>query len=221
MLNLKKIEGFDDISNSLIQEINRVGKIKIYAQNLPAMSSEDTQKYFYIILKGCIKIYQYNPLKDKEQTLYLLKNRDFFDVITVLDGKKHEVMSQALETSEVLELPIEKVKEWIKTNPTFNSVFFPYLANQFRQIEELATDLSLLDTSSRLIKLLVKNLTNSTRGLPLLQKLSHEEIASMIGTVRQVVSRQLQELKKDGILNIQRKRIIVEDLNKLIQKAEI
>ena len=222
MLHLKKLDPFDGISEALIEEINRTGVIRHYPKNAPAMGSDDTLKYFYIILTGRIKVYQYNPRNNREQTLYLLGHADMFDVLTVLDGNYHEVMTTAIDDSEVLELPIGKVREWVDTNPAFNRAFFPYMARQMRQIEELATDLSLYDTSTRLMKLILKNLDikNPLSRLGLLHKLPHEELASMIGTVRHVVNRHLQQLKKEGILNIERKQLAVNDVNKLLKKVE-
>jgi CRP/FNR family cyclic AMP-dependent transcriptional regulator len=222
MLQLTKLDPFDGLSQTLIDEINRIGTIRRYPKGGVAMRSEETLKHFYIILSGRIKVYQYNPSNNREQTLYLLGHGDMFDVLTVLDGKAHEVMTTALDASEALELPIEKVREWIDTNPAFNRAFFPYMARQMRQVEELATDLPLYDTSTRLMKLLLKNLDikNPLSHLGLLHKLPHEELASMIGTVRHVVNRHLQQLKKEGILDIERKQLAVNDVNKLLQKVE-
>lgn len=222
MLQLKKLDPFDGISDTLIEEINSIGRIRRYLKGAPAMQSEETISYFYIILTGRVKVYQYNPQTNREQTLYLLGHADMFDILTVLDGKYHEVMTTALDDVEVLQLPIEKVREWIDCNPAFNRAFFPYAAKQMRQIEELATDLSLYDTSTRLMKLILKNLDlkNPLSHLGLLQRLSHDEIASMIGTVRHVVNRHLQQLKREGILNIERKHLEVNNVKKLLEKVE-
>ncbi len=221
MLHITKLDPFEKLSQSIIEEINRIGTICTYEKNRPAMSCDDTLKYFFIILSGRIKVYQYNPTTNREQTLYMLSDADMFDVLTVLDGKYHEVMSTALDDSRVLRLPIEKVREWLDSNLAFNRAFYPYMAKQMRQIEELASDLSLYDTSTRLMKLLLKNIDHkeSTKNLGLLNKLPHEEIASMIGTVRHVVNRHLQELKKEGILNIERKRLAVNNVEKLLEKV--
>jgi len=145
-----------------------------------------------------------------------------FDVLTMLDGLRHDVMTEAVDEVKALELPIEKVREWLNTNPAFNRAFFPYMAKQMRQVEELATDLSLYDTSTRLMKLILKNLDlkNPVKQLGLLQNLPHEEIASMIGTVRHVVNRHLQQLKREGILNIERKKLAVNDVKRLLEKIE-
>jgi len=222
MGHMAKIEPFEGLSDQLIDEINRVGLIREYPKGYPAMDADDTLRAFYIIIEGRLKVYQYNPHNNREQTLYLLGPHDMFDVLTVLDGLRHDVMTEAIDTVKALELPIEKVREWLDTNPAFNRAFFPYMAKQMRQVEELATDLSLYDTSTRLMKLILKNLDlkSPVKHLGLLQNLPHEEIASMIGTVRHVVNRHLQQLKREGILNIERKRLAVNDVKKLLEKVE-
>ena len=186
------------------------------------MDSDDTLKFFYLIGEGRIKVYQYNPDNNREQTLYLLGPGDMFDVLVLLDGRRHEVMTEALDDVTALELPIEKVREWLDTNPAFNRAFFPYIAKQMRQIENLAADLSLYDTSTRLMKLILRNLDlkNPVHHLGLLQNLPHDEIASLIGTVRHVVNRHLQQLKREGILDVERKKLVVNDVEKLLEKVE-
>jgi len=222
MLHLTKLEPFEGIGSQLIEEINRVGKIRSYPKGSPAMDSDDTMKHFYIVLEGRIKVYRYNPRNNREQTLYLLGPKDMFDVLTVLDGERHEVMTEAIDDVKVLELPINKVREWLETNPAFNRAFFPYMARQMRQVEELASDLSLYDTSTRLMKLILKNLDmkKPVKHLGLLHNLPHDEIASMIGTVRHVVNRHLQQLKREGILNIERKKLAVNNIKKLLEKVD-
>ena len=215
-----QLQPFEGLNEQLMAEINAKGRLVTYPKGAPAMDSDDTLRHFYIILDGRLKVYQYNPDNGREQTLYLLGPRDMYDVLTVLDGKRHEVMTEAIDEVKAVELPIDAVREWIVRYPVFNRAFYPYLARQMRHIEELATDLSLYDTATRLMKLLLKNLKGPDGRLGLLQNLPHEEIASLIGTVRHVVNRHLQQLKKEGILNIERKKLAVTDVNKLLEKVE-
>lgn len=221
-LSPKELQPFKNLSDKLVQEINEVGQLHHYKKGDPAMDSDDTLKFFYLLGEGRIKVYQYNPENNREQTLYLLGPGDMFDVLVLLDGRRHDVMTEALDDVTVLELPIDKVREWLEKNPAFNRAFFPYIAKQMRHVEELATDLSLYDTSTRLMKLILRNLDlkNPIRHLGLLQNLPHDEIASLIGTVRHVVNRHLQQLKKEGILNIERKKLAINDVEKLLEKVE-
>jgi len=131
-------------------------------------------------------------------------------------------MYEVMEESEVLQMPIEYVRELISTNKTFNSKFFPYLAQQMRHMEELSSDLSLYSTSERLIKLLIQNLDpNNIMKYNLLQGLSHTEIAKLIGTVRHVVERHLKALKKDGTIETKHKNVQILNAGKLLDKIKI
>jgi len=145
-----------------------------------------------------------------------------FDTIILLDGEDHDVMYEVMEESEVLQMPIEYVRELISTNREFNSKFFPYLAQQMRHMEELSSDLSLYSTSERLIKLLLQNLDPNNRvKYNLLQGLSNTEIAKLIGTVRHVVERHLKALKEDGSIETKNRNVQILDAGKLLDKLKL
>lgn len=185
-------------------------------------SDFDTANYFYFIIRGKIKISQINLEDGKEQTLYMLSNDDMFDVASLLDGKEREALIEVLEESEVLEIPIESVRELLAQEPAFQKLFFPYIAKQLRSMENLAVDLSLYSVYQRLIHLFIRNLDqNSIRPkLKMINNLSHEEIASMVGSVRKVVNRVLQKLKREGVINLSRKKIELSSIQKLLDKLD-
>ena len=215
-----KIELFSNLNDILKDDINRHGKLVKFKKGEYLFNSEEAMKNFYIFLSGKVKIYQINLENAKEQTIFILGLGDMYDIITLLDEKVHEVISEVLEEGEALCIPIEKVREWINTNPAFNKIFFPYIASQMRKVEELATDLSLYSTSERLIKLILNNIT--PKGVKsLLHNLSRTEIASLIGTVRHVVDRHINELKDDSAIEVKRKQIIIKDIQKLLKKLKI
>jgi CRP-like cAMP-binding protein len=178
--------------------------------------------YFYVVQKGKIKNYQLHLESGKEQTLFIFREGDMFDTITLLDGKSHDVMYEALEESDLIEMPIAFVRELIEHNPTFNQKFFPYLAQQMRHIESLSSELSLYSTQERLIKLLLQNLDPShIFRYRLIQGLSNKEIANLIGTVRHVVERHLKQLKADGLIEPKSKILQIESAKKLLEKINL
>ena len=219
--NAYNIELFSAVPAFIIEDINRYGKIVEYYKNMPAMSYDDTMKYFYFIIEGRIKVFQYNFETSKEQTIKILSRGDMFDVVVLMDDKPHEVVTQAYEDTKVLRVPIEQVRSWIDQNREFRTLFFRYVANEMRNLEELATDLSLLDTSTRFIKLLLKHFDPKTAKLRLIHDLPHEELASLIGTVRHVVNRHIQELKKEGSLEVERKKIKLNNISKLLDRLQL
>jgi CRP-like cAMP-binding protein len=215
------IEIFKDLDQSFEQQFIQYGKVLSLKKKETPFLNGELHKYFYIVLKGKIKTFQLNLDSAKEQTLFVYRAGDMFDTLILLDGKAHDVLYEVLEKSEVLQLPIEKVREWLKTNEKFNQHFFPYIASQMRHTEELASDLSLYSTSDRLSKLLLQNMNpHDHYNYQLLQNLSKTEIAKLLGTVRNVVERHLKELEAEGIVRNERKNIYVEDTYKLLEQSE-
>jgi len=215
------IEIFKELDQNFEQQFLQYGKIISMKKKETPFLNDELLKQFYIVLKGKIKSFQMNLENAKEQTLFVYRAGDMFDTLVLLDGKPHDVLYEVLETSELLELPIEKVREWLQTNEQFNRHFFPYIASQMRHAEELASDLSLYTTSERLSKLLLQNMNpNDEHYYQLLQNLSKTEIAKLLGTVRNVVERHLKELETDNVIENQRKNIYVKDVKKLLESSE-
>lgn len=210
----------DVIQQELKDDVERFGRIVHFAKGESIMCSKETMEYFFVIIEGRVKVSQINLETGKEQILYLLEKGDMYDVVTLLDGKVHENSVSALDNVKVLVFRIELFRGWIETRPSFNKLFLPYVVKQLRDIEALATNLSLYDTSTRLIKLIANNLDlkENSQKLKLINNLPHEELASLIGTVRKVLNRNLQKLKKEGFLDIQRKQIHIKDSKHLLEQ---
>ena len=187
------------IQQELHEDIARFGRVSFVKKGDTLMRPEECLEHFFVILEGRVKISQINFDTGKEQILYLLSKGDMYDVVSLLDGKPHENIAMALDDVKFLVFPIELFREWIETKPSFNKLFFPYVAKQLRDVESLASDLSLYDTTTRLVRLIAKNIEQQgdTKTLKLINNLSHDELANLVGTVRKVLNRNLQSLKKE------------------------
>jgi CRP-like cAMP-binding protein len=217
MQNNYNIRLFQELDESFLSQIDRHAKMVHLKKGELPFFHDDLLENFYIIVEGKLKSYQMNLETLKEQTLFIYRRGDMLDTIILLDSKPHEVLYKALENTHALQLPIEKVREWIDTDTHFKEKFFPYLATQMRHTEELAADLSLHDTATRFKKLLLENDNPKNRfTYSLLQNLSNTEIANLTGTVRHVIERHLKELKEEKIVSTSKKNISITDKNKLL-----
>ncbi len=205
----------------LQREIEQHGKIIAFDKKEHSFDYDDALHYFYIFLSGKIKIFQMNLQNAKEQTIYLMSRGDMFDTVSLLDGKAHEVMVEILEGGTALRIPIGKAREWMYDYPIFGEIILKYVAKQLRQVEELASDLTLYDTQERLLKLIVQNMERKdAQGHGILDNLSHTELANLIGTVRHVVDRHMKKFKEDGIIENARKKIVLKDYEKLLERIK-
>ncbi|WP_457606545.1 Crp/Fnr family transcriptional regulator [Nitratifractor sp.] len=216
-----QLDSFQQISEGLRREIEASGRIVSFQKNETPFDYDEALKHFFVFLSGKVKFFHMNLNTGKEQTIYLMGRGDMYDTVVLLDNKPHELMSEVLEAGEALRLPVGKVREWMYRYPIFGEIILKYVAGQVRHVEELAADLTLLDTRERLIKLIVENLEQSKlTGRNMIEDLSHAEIAKLIGTVRHVVDRHIKQLKEEGILEAGRRKLALKNMQKLQEKLE-
>lgn len=196
-----------------------------YEKALPRDTSivlDGADTRFYLVVSGRAKVSIYHPQTGREHILYLLGKGDAYNIISLLDGEPHDAIATALDDMELLTTSLSTVRNWVLNHPDFNRTFLPYLGDQMRQLSDQVEDLSLYDTETRLARLILRHLTSNTpvHGLRLINDLSQETLASMIGSVRVVVAKQIQKWKQQGILSGERGIWSVEDLQALLNKAE-
>jgi CRP-like cAMP-binding protein len=210
------------VNQRLHQDVEKYGKVQHFEKGDMLYTPDQMLEKFFFILQGRIKVYQVNFEDAKEQILKILTSGDMYDPITLLDKKRHDNIIEALDDVKIIVFPIEVVRGWMYHDSQFNQLIFPYIAQQFRDMEELALDLSFYDTSKRLLKLISKNAKyNKDDKLSLIHDLPHEELAALIGTVRKVLNRHIQKLKKDGIISVSRKNIEIKDSQKLLDSLPL
>ncbi|GGG37167.1 Crp/Fnr family transcriptional regulator [Bizionia arctica] len=190
--------------------------LKKWEKNTEFFHGDHTFYQFFIIISGRLKMYQINPENGREFTVFLLTQNDVFDVISLLDGLKHSMNFETLDDVEVLSAPTHVMRKWIETHPKINKTLLPYLGRHMRMLETNLTDNVLSDIPTRLAKLLLSNINESSHELQLINDLPHDEIANLIGSTRAVVNRHIQLFKKEGMLEIHRKNTIISDLELLL-----
>ena len=182
---------------------------------------------FTVIISGRLELTRTNPETGRQITLFTLAAGDAFDVLTLLDSREHDIDPFALEPLEVITAPIFKVRQWVETHPAFNRAFLPYLGEKLRKLENLSADLALYETVTRLAKLILQQASpdlpifdEDVHLPPLINTLSDEAMARMIGSVRVIVNRHLQDFIRMGLISTSRGELVVRDLEKLREYCE-
>jgi CRP-like cAMP-binding protein len=120
------------------------------------------------------------------------------------------------------------MRQWLWSYPEFNQQFMPYLAQKMREKEELASSLILHNVTTRLSRIILKHINKIKfyiRGKEdeqqhIVNGLNDDTLARMSGTVRQIVNKQLQHWKKEGIIDKKRNQLIIKDLEALEKEAK-
>lgn len=182
------------------------------------MAPAETTESFRLVLDGRVKIVRSNSRDGHELTLWLLGPGDGFDIVSLLDGKLHSVTAWALDDVRALSGPVSLWRDWLARHRALDIAAHRYVADRLRDLSELAGHLALHDTSTRVAHLLLRHF--DAKGHNLLHDLPQRELASMIGSVRIVVSRALAQFRRHGVVELRDGTIRVVDLKRLLANAE-
>ncbi len=220
---------FASLPEELIQEIAQYFHLITWEKG-EYINPDNLMTQFYFLQSGQLEMKRNNPDTGREVTLDMLYPGDSFDITTLLDGKPHDVILAPISSLQLISVPIEMMRKWIWIYPALNQQFLPYLAQKMREHEDLASNFVLHDTTTRLSRLILKHLNKiqSYKGREedeqkthLISGLSDEALARMIGSVRQVVNKQLQYWSSQGIVNKKRNQLIINDLDAIYKEANI
>ena len=214
-------------SNKLLKDLSEVELQKlldelqevVWPKTTCNIYKQRTSNFFHFIISGRLKVYQIDVNTGREFTFFLLKKNDAFDTLCLLDGNEHDVYYETLDRVVLLSLPMARMRKWFLEHPEINKNLLPYLSHQMRTLETYASNVTLIDISTRLARLILSNINEESQELELINDLSNEELANLIGSTRAVVNRHLQEFKNDGIISLGRKKVQIKDLDLLLSRA--
>jgi len=221
---------FASLPETLLQEIaNNFHLIQWHKGDF--INPDNLMTQFYFLQAGQLEMKRNNPDTGREVTLDMLYPGDSFNITTLLDGKPHDVIIDLITPSiQLISVPMTMMRKWIWTYPELNQQFLPYLASKMREQEDLASSFVLHDMSTRLSRLILKHINKIQRYTGkkedaqknhLINGLSDEALARMVGSVRQVVNKQLQFWRSQGIINKKRNQLIINDLDAIYKEANI
>ena len=150
-----------------------------------------------VVSQGTLRVFVKH--EEKDLLLYYVKSNEscIMSFAACLDGKRSSVYAQTLDDVVVLLLPAELVTRLAKSEPGFNLLFHQQYQIRYQDLLDTISSLVFTNLDERLVQFLKKNAELSTDGKV---RLSHREIAQELGTAREVVSRILKRLEKEGKL---------------------
>jgi CRP/FNR family cyclic AMP-dependent transcriptional regulator len=168
-----------------------------------------------IVEEGRVKLFKVSQ-EGREQIVKLLGPGEFFNEVAVLDGGPNPVSAMAALESTLRVIGRDTMLHLLARHPAIAVGVIENLAARARHLLSLVEDLSLRTVSSRLAKLLV---TEAAADDEAPRRMTQQEMAAQLGTVREMVSRALRSFEEEGLIRFDRHRIVVLDAEGLERKA--
>ena len=177
----------------------------------------------FCINSGVIKVYK-TASNGKEQILYLAKEGDFLGYSALLGEENYSSSAMIIEDAKICFIPREAFLGSMMKNAEFFKRITKQLCHELGVMEEKLTDASQKSIRERLALLLLQ-LANTYgvdgggyQRINLL--LTREELAGMVGTATESVIRLLSEFKKDGLIELEGKKILLKDKKGLARLSD-
>jgi len=171
----------------------------------------------YFVSSGAVKMFK-TSADGKEQILSIVRPGESFNDVPVFDGGQNPASAGAM--GPVILYGIEKpdMDVVLQEHPQVALNVITVLVSQVRRLVTLVEDLSFRHVVSRVAKILINYGGNGTDSE---QRLTQQDMAAMAGTAREVVGRSLKALEADGMIRMERHRIVVTNREALEEMAEV
>jgi len=173
----------------------------------------------YFIYDGKVKIYK-TDLNGKEQIVSILKKGDMFPHVGFFRKGGYPAFSEILENAILVVVPISQFEKVLIENPELSIKMFKVLGEKIVDLQDRLESQILHNTYQQIIKLLIRlgkeHGQKLENGRILLKgEFTNRDLANMIGTTRETVSRTLTKLKKDHHIETDSEHDLIFDPNLL------
>lgn len=173
---------------------------------------------FYFVRQGRARLFR-TGIDGREQTLRLLASGDTFGEVPAVDGGPVPATIEALDPTEIVLIPADAFRELMFRHPEVAHALLRHFARRMRAFTEMVEAISLQTVQARLARYLYQLARVEGEpvegGILVPREITQQDLASLLGSVREVVSRTLSSMEDDGILEVQRRQILVRDLARL------
>lgn len=204
---LKNIPLFSCLNDHELDALSKVAVKKTFPKNTILFTEGDTTNSLYIICSGKVKV-TINNNEGKEVILSMLGSGEYFGEMALLDGEPRSACVITKESTELLIISKEDFMDIFSSNPIAFSLL-KGLSKRLREANKKIESLALLDVYGRVARLLIQLAKPKDQNLVIEDKMTHQEIANMIGSSREMVSIILKELSNGGYITIEKKFITI------------
>lgn len=205
-ISAEQLKGkFPDFDNELITDLAEVGVVREVDSGDAILKTGQSLTYAIVVIRGAVKIYREGE-EGGEFLLYYLGSGQAcsMSLSCMRFQEESQVMGVAVEDSELLLIPIEKVSEWMRSHRSWQEFVINSYRNRFEEVLTVLDSVAFRSMDERL-EFYLKRESEQTNSKSL--QVSHQAIANDLNTSREVVSRLLKKMEQRGLLTLNRNQI--------------
>ncbi|MDQ7821658.1 MAG: Crp/Fnr family transcriptional regulator [Candidatus Eremiobacteraeota bacterium] len=216
---LKKVPLFAEMADDDLTSLKEIVHVKKFPKGTVLFEEGDEGQELFVILKGLLKISVIHE-DGREFTLIISRPYDCLGEIALLDGSPRSAGATALEDVEVLSIRKSDFDQVINRHSKLKDSIIKLLCWRLRNLTDEVTDFAFLNVYYRLSKKLLELAdtfgVESPEGIVINRKITHQELANMVATSREMITKIINEMKKEKVLALQQHRMVIPQRGKTV-----
>jgi CRP/FNR family transcriptional regulator/CRP/FNR family cyclic AMP-dependent transcriptional regulator len=202
---------FADLSGADLETLAGIMGHRQFPKGSFIITRNDYSTVMYLLVAGRVKISVASP-EGKELALSYLDAPSSFGEMAVVDSAPRSADVTALTDVEVLTIEAKDLMQVFTIQPELAMALVGTLSHRLRDLIARLEGMAFHDATHRVMRVLLNVATASyeSRGVPVIEGLTHYEIAALAGTSRETASRVISNLCRDGVVATKGRKIVVD-----------
>ncbi len=201
---LREIPFFAALDDDALADVARQVEVRDYRPGEYIIYEDDRPFGLFFVLRGRVRLSRTAP-DGREQVLAMVGAGENFNAVPLFDERPNLTTGRAMSHVRCLVLPRDALLSLIRRHPDLALAALREMAEQLRDLVVLVEDLAFRSVRERLARQLLHEATGG------LAELTQQELAERTGTVREIAGRALRQLAQEGLVRLERGRVIVLD----------
>lgn len=216
--DIRAISYFDSLTDEEAAAFARQCSAREYGARETVFVEGEESLGFYFLRSGRAKILQIGH-DGREQAFRLVLPPDTFGEVPIFDGQPSPATVETLEPSVLVLVPREPFLRVVRSHPDVALALLGHFARRTRAFTQLVGQIGLQTVPARLSRYLFQLAreegVSTPEGLVVRREITIQDLASLLGSVREVVTRALNFLESEGAIEVRRREIVIRDIDAL------
>jgi len=214
---LKTIAYFAGLNESELEQIKKLIFEKTVEKGEIVLYEGEPAEVLYFVAGGVVKVFK-TSAAGKEQIISLARPGDSFNDVPVFEGGLNLASAEAMMSVTLYGIRKTHFRNLLREHPRVTLNTIQVISSKVEHLVSLIEDLSFRQVTSRVAKILLEYARSDSDRKT---KLTQQEMAAMAGTAREMVGRSLRILEEEGMIRLERHRIVITDEKALKEEAGV
>ncbi|MBH0231692.1 Crp/Fnr family transcriptional regulator [Halobacillus yeomjeoni] len=200
---LSEISLFDELSRDELMIIDEMSEMNPVKKGSIILSPDHPIEALFLLKKGQVRLYRMND-QGKQFTMDILVDGNIFGETSTVTLTDDQMYAEAMTDTYICTLSHKDFEQFIEKNPKIALKLIDILSSRLKDFYSLSEKIALSDVRQRLLFLLLmlseKTGRRKKNWQTIEMKLTHQDLANMIGATRETTSAVMSQLKKEGYL---------------------